>query len=155
MRGGETMTQKNIIITIVIVLIVGAGAFFGGMKFQQAQANNTRSAQFTTAQGRFGQGRFVGRGMGAMATIGKIVSADSNSITVQMQDGSSKIVNISANTKIVKTDTASASDLTNGTQVAVFGTTNSDGSVTAQNVQINPANGFRGPRPSMSPTQGK
>lgn len=150
-RGGETMTQKSIIITIIVALIVGAGAFFGGMKFQQAQANNMRSTQFASAQGRFGQGRF-GMRAGGMATIGKIVSADSNSITVQMQDGSSKIINISSSTKIVKTTIASISDLTNGTQVAVFGTTNSDGSVTAQNVQINPANILRGPRSSMQPT---
>lgn len=129
------MTQKSIIITIVAVIIVGAAAFFGGMKYQAAKA----TPPFAGANGRFvgAGGRFGGRA-GGMATFGKVVSADSNSITVQLQDGSSKIVNFSGSTKIVKTSSGAASDLTTGTTVAVFGTTNSDGSVTAQNIQINP-----------------
>ena len=151
------MTQKSIIITIIIALIVGGAAFFGGMKYQQAQATSASGSQFASGQGRFGPGagRFGGRA-GGMATVGKVVSADSNSITVQLQDGSSKIVNFSGSTKIVKTDTASATDLASGTQVAVFGTTNSDGSVTAQNIQINPSIMMRGAKPSQStgqPTQ--
>ncbi len=133
------MTQKSIIITIIVALIVGVGGFFGGMKWQQAQA---RAGFGQFAQG--GLGRFGGRGAGTGATVGKVVSADSNSITVQLADGSSKIVNFSGSTKIVKTSTASSSDLTTGTRVAIFGTTNSDGSVTAQNIQINPANIFHG-----------
>lgn len=138
------------IITIIAVIIVGAAAFFGGMKYQQTQAASNGNG----AQGRFvqGGGRRFGKQAG-MATIGKVVSSDSNSITVQMQDGSSKIVNISGSTTIAKTTKGSQSDLTNGTQVAVFGSTNSDGSVNAQNIQINPGT-FRErlmtPQPSQS-----
>lgn len=130
--------------TLVIVVIVGGLAFFGGMKYQQSQANNG------TVQA--GRGGFPGGGRGrfGMATIGKVVASDANSITVQLSDGSSKIINVSSTTKIVKTDIASASDLTNGIQVAVFGSTNSDGSVDAQNIQINPMN-MRGVRPSQQP----
>lgn len=125
-------------ITGIVIVLVGAGAFLGGMKYQQAQGAS--SFQVAAQNGRFG-GRF---GMGAggqrfgAPTLGKVVSTDANSMTVQMADGSSKIVNLDSTTKIVKTSTASASDLTNDTEVAVFGTTNSDGSITAQNVQINP-----------------
>jgi hypothetical protein len=53
-------------------------------------------------------------------------------------DGSSKIVNISPSTTYSKTDTGSKSDLKTGIRVAAIGSPNSDGSVTAQNVQINP-----------------
>lgn len=123
------------ITTLVIVVIVGGLAFFGGMKYQQSQAasgfvGSNGNVRFA---GRFGSGRGLG-----MATVGKVVSSDSNSITVQLQDGSSKIVNISNSTKIVKTEKASPSDLSTGIEVAVFGSTNADGSVTAQNIQINP-----------------
>lgn len=146
------MTQKSIIITVIVALIVGAAAFFGGMKYQQTQATSA-NAQFAQGTGRFGgAGRFGARAGGGMATVGKIVSADSNSITVQLQDGSSKIINYSGSTKIVKTQTGSSTDLSNGTEVAVFGTTNSDGSVTAQNIQINPMTMFRA-RPTGTPTQ--
>lgn len=145
-REVRYMTSKNIIITIVIALIVGVVAFFGGMKFQQSQVV-PQNGQFA----RFGQeGRFAGRG-GGMATVGKIISSDSNSITVQLQDGSSKIVNFSSSTKIVKSQAAATSDLTSGTEVAVFGTTNSDGSVTAQNIQLNPQLRMGGNQPR--PTQ--
>ena len=126
------------LITGIVVVLVGAGAFFGGMKYQQTQGASTFQAGFQG--GRFG-GRF-GMGTGGQRfeapTLGKVVSADANSITVQLRDGSSKIINLDNTTKIVKTSTASTSDLTNGTEVAVFGSTNSDGSITAQNVQINP-----------------
>lgn len=149
------MNKNSIIITILVAIIVGGGAFFGGMKYQQSHATNGAS-QFAV---RFGQGgtggRFGGRG-GTMPTIGKVVSSDSNSITVQMQDGSSKIINISGSTRILKTDSATISDLTNNTQVAVIGTSNSDGSVDAQSVQINPANFVRaGKGGTPMPTQGQ
>lgn len=137
LKGGERM-NKNMLITGIVVVLVGAGAFFGGMKYQQTQGASAfqAGAQAGRFGGRFGMGA-GGQRFGA-PTLGKVVSKDANSITVQMKDGSSKIVNLDSTTKIVKTSTASASDLTNGTEVAVFGSTNSDGSITAQNVQINP-----------------
>ena len=152
------MNKTSIIITILVAVIVGAGGFFSGMKYAQSKSPSAANDQFAV---RFGQGgangRFgAGRGAGFMPTIGKVVSSDSNSITVQMQDGSSKIINISTNTKIMKTNTASMSDLTNGTQVAVIGTSNSDGSVDAQSVQINPSNFIRfGRNGTPAPTQGQ
>jgi len=51
---------------------------------------------------------------------------------------SSKIVLLSDGTQINKAETVDKSELKSGVKVAVFGTENSDGSVTAQNVQVNP-----------------
>jgi hypothetical protein len=70
--------------------------------------------------------------------MGDVVSVDQNSITVKLSDGSSKIVNLTKSTTYSKTDAVSQSDVTNGTKVAVIGATNSDGSVTATRVEINP-----------------
>lgn len=141
MKGGENMNQKSIIITIVVAVVIGGLAFFGGMQYQKGQTSAAFGSGFGARQGGFA-GRFGGRagmmGNGAMATSGKIVSTSGNSITVQLSDGSSKIVNFSSSTRIVKSQTGTPSDLTTGTQVAVFGTTNSDGSVTAENIQVNP-----------------
>lgn len=126
--------KNNQMLMVVIALIAIAGiSFFGGMKYGQSQGRNLLGGQFqrgSNAQfGRMGLGR---------ATVGDIVSLDSNSITVKMADGTSRIVNLSSSTTYSKTDTSSKSDLKTGEKVAVFGTENSDGSVTAQNVQLNP-----------------
>ena len=153
MKGGEYM-NKNILIPIVVAIVVGVAGFFGGMQYQKTQAAAGTNAAFYTQGGQraggANGGRFFQRGAGGMATIGKVVSSDVNSITVALQDGSSKIINISSSTRIEKTSSGSLSDLTTGTQVAVIGTTNSDGSISAQNVQINPI--FR-MRPTGTPTQ--
>lgn len=135
------MKNNNMVMTVIIVIVVGAAAFFGGMKYQQSQASSNANGQF--AQGgqnrQGGQGRFGGGANGAgRPVVGKIVSQDANSITIQLTDGSSKIVNIAGSTTISKTDTATKADLATGQTVAAFGTSNSDGSITAQNVQLNP-----------------
>lgn len=134
-------------ITVIVAVVVATAAFFGGMKYQQSQATlNTNFA----ANGQFGGPNGTGRGQGRFgngngrggAVIGEVVSMDANSITVKMQDGSSKIVNTSGSTTVSKTDTGTLSDIKTGGRIAVFGSANSDGSVTAQNIQLNPA--FRG-----------
>lgn len=144
--------KNHWIITILIAIIVAAGAFFGGMKYQQSQAA-TRS---------FANGMFIRNGQGGSGTnsrlggrtgnfggvtVGDVVSVDADSMTIKLQDGSSKIVNLSSSTTYNKTDTASKSDLKAGEHVAAIGTTNSDGSITAQNVQLNPM--FRMNRPGQ------
>jgi len=142
------MKNNSLIFTIIAVVIVGAIAFFGGMKYQQSQAAQTNmgNGQFAL-RGQNGQARRFGG-----ANVGQIVSVDANSITLKLQDGSSKIINLSSNTTYSKTDSASKSDLKVGDRVAAFGTANSDGSIDAQNVQLNPM--FRGSRnDTPQPTQ--
>ncbi|CAN5308833.1 hypothetical protein BH10PAT1_BH10PAT1_6180 [soil metagenome] len=148
------MKNKNIIIVGIVALIIGvAGGFFGGMQYQQNKLTAGRT-QFTA--GNFTRGGNTAAGTGrteanGMAVRGQIISADSNSITVKLQDGSTKIVVLGSTATIAKTTTGSASDLTNGAEVTVFGTTNSDGTVSATNVQVGNVGQFGGPRPSGSP----
>ncbi len=129
--------QTNLIITAILVVLVGAGAFFGGMKYQQSK----QPAFFRQFNGQGGQGQRFGNGTtraGFRPVSGEIISADNNSLTVKLADGSSKIVLLSDSTQINKAETAARADLTVGQKVAVFGQENSDGSVLAQNVQLNP-----------------
>jgi hypothetical protein len=133
--------NKNILITVVIVLLAGGISFYGGMKFQQSKNTNLRTNN--NFQGGMRQGG-NGQRMGGRATTGEVISSDKNSITVKLQDGSSKIVILSDKTTINKATEGSVNDLSTGTKVMVFGTDNTDGSVTAQNVQINPQFGLRG-----------
>jgi len=133
--------KNSAIIPLVVALVVGAAAFFGGMKYQESKASNT-PRQFQGGQGGVGRQGGSGRGNGGRPVVGEILSQDDKSITVKLQDGSSKIVLLPDSVSVTKTDQGSKSDLKIGMRVGVFGTDNSDGSVTAQNVQLNPM--FRG-----------
>src|SRR6185369_11294861 len=84
-----------------------------------------------------GQGGAGGRN-GFRPVTGEILNADDKSITVKMMDGSTKIVLLTSTTTYNKAAQASKSDLVTGERVGVFGTANADGSVTAQNIQLNP-----------------
>jgi hypothetical protein len=149
-RDGENYMKNNMVITILFVIIFAAIGFFGGMKYQESKQPSF-SRQFGNGQ----QGTRMGAGQGGARTglrqtVGDIISQDDKSITVKLQDGSSKIVFLSDKTTINKTSEGSKSDLKVGDRVGVFGTENSDGSVTAQNVQLNPL--FRGMPNNSTPS---
>ncbi len=127
--------KNSIIIAVLVTVVVGGGAFFGGMKYQQ----NKQPAfprQFNGQQvQRMGNG---GNQNSFQPVNGEIISADDKSITVKLQDGSTKLVFFSDKTEINKATGATKEDLKTGEIVVVFGQKNSDGSITAQNIQLNP-----------------
>ncbi len=122
------------IIIIIVAVIFGAGGFFAGMRYRQSSQAG-RFGNFGGRNGGFGQG--AGR-QGLRPVAGEIISADDKSITVKLMDGSSKIVLLTDTTSINKSTQGSKADLKIGERVAVFGQENSDGSVTAQSVSLNP-----------------
>jgi hypothetical protein len=130
------MNKTSLIVTAIIVLIVvGGGAFYGGIAYSKSQ--NTRPSFPGNFQGA--RGNRTGAN-GANFVSGSIISKDATSITLQLPNNNgSKIIFYSGTTQIAKTTSGTADDLTTGTTVMVTGTTNSDGSVTAQNIQIRPA----------------
>jgi hypothetical protein len=132
------MKNKNMIIIVaaVLVIVAGAGGFFGGMQYQKMQRATLANGQFR-AGGQFAE-RFGQNGQTMRPVTGQIVSVGSDTMTVKLSDGSTKIVILSSSTSINKAATGSASDLKTGETIAAFGTANSDGSITAQSVQLNP-----------------
>jgi len=144
--------NKNIIAGIVGVVVIVGAAFYGGMVYGKSSS---------PARGQFSNGQLTGRpdgaaGMGVRGgmngggfTAGEILSKDESSITIKMQDGSTKIVLVGSSTQIMKSITGSSDDLTTGTNVTVTGTANSEGSVTAESVQIRPA----GSMPFVAPAR--
>lgn len=81
----------------------------------------------------------MGGHTGGGFTAGKIISISGDSMTIQsMQSSSTEIVLLSNAIQIEKTVSGTQSDLTPGTSVVITGSTNSDGSLTAQSVQIRP-----------------
>ncbi len=131
--------NKNTIMIIAAVLIALAavGGFLGGMQYQKG---NTSSNLTQGGNGTFRQrsGMMGQNGQNFRPVRGQVLSLDSNSLTVKLLDGSTKIIILSGNTAFLKAAKASQSDLKTGDTVNVIGTQNSDGSLTAQDVQINP-----------------
>jgi hypothetical protein len=125
------MNKKNIIIGVILAVLIVVGSFYGGMKYGQSHRS--------LAQGNFSnmQRRGAGSQAGNFVT-GQIINQDAQSITVKLNNGGSKIVFFSDNTKVSKTADGTLSDLQAGEGVTVTGTTNPDGSVTAQSIQIRP-----------------
>jgi hypothetical protein len=133
------MSKKIVWIVVGVIFLVGA--FYGGMFYGKSQTVTTPGAYAAGARTR-GVGATGGFGG---ATIGKIISKDATSITVQLMTGGqagtasgSKIIFLDNTTPITKQVTGTMSDLSIGTNVSVIGTANTDGSMSAQSVQIRP-----------------
>jgi len=149
--------NKIIPVVIAVVVVVGGGAFFGGMKyaeskgprgaFAQADFQNLQNLSPEERQQRIQQlganaGEFRGGSGGNRSgggfTAGEIISKDDKSVTVKLQDGGSKIIFLSDSTEITKSAKGTLGDLEVGENVSINGTANSDGSVTAQSIQLRP-----------------
>lgn len=129
------MKNNTIIMAVVSILILGIG-FFGGVKYQQSQ-RNPNTFQFRQ---RFGDN--------TSSVRGQIIRNDNGNLTIKLSDGSTKIVIVPSSVTIYKTDNASVSDFKTNEEILIFGTQNSDGSITAQNVQLNPRERFSSPLPT-------
>lgn len=150
------MKSKNIVIAILALLVVGAGSFYGGMKYGQnknsggnfsAQALQNLSPaerqqifqQFRSSGNLQGSRRNgIGNQNGGTFLSGEVISKDDKSVTIKLSDGGSKIVFFSATASIGKTTEGTAADLEVGKEITINGSANSDGSVTAQSIQIRP-----------------
>ena len=153
MNNTKTGKSKMILSIIVVVVAVLAGFFIG---LGVGSSNNTKSAnsQFAAAgqgtKGGFSRGTgSSSRGSFGGSVSGQILSVDANGITVGLTSGGSKIVIIPQSANILKSTQGTSGDLSVGSNVTIQGSTNTDGSVTAQMIQIRPA---MPARPSASST---
>jgi len=126
---------KKFLPCVITVVVVGALAFYGGMKYGQNQNSSSQNSGNRQGfqQSANGARRSINNGG---FTTGQIISKDSNSITLQLTNGGSRVVFFSDSTKISKSSTSTVNDLQTGEQALVSGTPNSDGSITAQSIQL-------------------
>lgn len=126
---------------IITAIIAGGGAFYGGTKYA---ASKNSPANFSRNGGNFPgglkQGNGTGNRQGGGMINGEIIKKDDKSITVKANDNSSKIIYFSASTTISKFAEGSKNDLQIGDNIMANGTSNSDGSVVAQMIQMRPNN---------------
>ncbi|MFA6338989.1 MAG: hypothetical protein WCW87_02955 [Candidatus Paceibacterota bacterium] len=151
------MDKKILISVIISLIVVGSGSFYAGMKYDQSNQSATRGQKFQqmggagfnlNQKGTAHNGNNMMNGNGGFAA-GEILSKDDKSITIKLTNGGSKIVFLSDSTKVTKDTEGSKNDLSNGVQVVASGSANSDGSITAQTVQIRAAQ----PQPQPQPQQ--
>jgi len=146
------MDKKTIATFVAIVGVVGAGAFYGGVKYgMNKNVSGVDRSQIAGRQGGMqndqgGQNqRMAGSGKQGSGAAdggfsgGEIISKDDKSVTIKTKDGGSKIVYFSDTTSIGKETSGTASDLSVGQQVMISGKANTDGSIAAQNIQIRSA----------------
>lgn len=147
------MQKNKLIVSLIIVAIVAGGIGFYAGKASGA-SSATPSFRGTAGTGSFagrtgGAGRFGG-GAGGGAVAGQVIAKDSKSITVQLPQApggtttngtttsGSKIIYYSPTTQVMHTTAGTIANVAVGDQIFVNGTANSDGSVTADSIQIRP-----------------
>lgn len=143
--------KKLTTIFAIVVILVGAGSFYGGMTYA---ASTARSA-FAARGGNLGMGQngpTGGRqgGRGALGgsggfNSGDVISKDDKSVTIKLPTGGSKIIFYSGTIEVGKFINGTMDDIKIGETVSVTGSVNTDGSVTATSIQVRP------PRPSPLP----
>lgn len=146
--------QKTLISVLVVALLVGSGAFYGGTKYAQNKTSTNGPQNFRNQQlggnvaGNRGGNR-GGFGGGEGFTAGDILSKDDKSITIKLRDGGSKLIFFSDKVEISKFVSGALQDLEIGKTVMVNGKTNQDGSITADSLQLRPS------MPALSTTSTK
>ena len=137
--------NKKLASIAVVALVVGFGAGY----YMHPSAAATGSTATRT-----GAGAYTGARGGATAggiLSGTVAAADSGSITLDTRDGSSHVVLITPATTVSKSVSGAISDVSIGSTVSVSGTTNSDGSVSATNIQLRPASAMPLTTPPTTP----
>lgn len=129
--------NKTVIGTGVITLIIGIGIGYAGAG---ALARST-APQF--ARGNFTAGSPGGAMRGGSANgggflSGTIVKEGQNTMTLNTRDGSSHVVFITPDTNVSKSVDGTIADVSVGSTVIISGTINSDGSVSANLIQMRP-----------------
>jgi hypothetical protein len=133
------MNTKQKVIGAVVVVVLMGGSFWGGMAY--AKSKTPARGQFANMQfgaGAAGARGGFARGAGMGGSAGQVVSVSDSSMTIKLASGSTQIVLLGTSTQVTKSAMGTIADLTAGTNVIITGSSNSDGSITAQSVQIRP-----------------
>ncbi len=125
--------NKSIVITAVVALGIG---LFGGYAAARASVPaNVSAPGMSQVRGSAG-GRRGGNQNASEFLVGVVVKKDSGSVTVDTRDNNSHVVLFTPATSVFKSVAGSLADITIGSAVIVSGSTNSDGSLSANSIQL-------------------
>ena len=134
------MKSKNIVITVIIVIVVAAlfGYKIYHSQMQESFGHGAGSGQFDRIGNGEGEIPQSGDLCGGTGGNGQIVSVGNNEFTMKRNDnGSDQIIHLTDRATIeTSTGSASLSDLKIGYRVTLVGGPNPDGSFTADTVVV-------------------
>jgi hypothetical protein len=147
------MKTQNYLVFALVVIAVGVGSFYGGMLYAGKKSNssslsgggnfqNLTQEQRQQMRTNGGAGQYSARSRngsnGGGFVSGEIIKKDSNSVTVKLPDGGSKIIFFSDTTKVSKMADGTINDVVVGKSIIANGKTNQDGSISADTIQFRP-----------------
>jgi len=159
---------KTVLIAVGAVALTLGIAFGGGVAYGRSSApqsqlsvvssgNSGRGAANSTGGGTGngqGSGRQGGGGQGLGRPVaGSVKSVDGDTITISTQNNGDVKVQLSSSATIVKEAAGSSSDIQPGQFVLARGQQNADGSLTANTVNVGPANLVGGNRFGQNTSQ--
>ncbi len=118
----------------VLLLLVAAGAFYGGMRFQGMRSSGTRANFFANRGGADGA-NFGGGGGGRRSNMGQIKSIEGNVIIVSTQQERLQVTVTDA-TKYQRLVDGKLDDLQVGANIIVRGESDANGVVNAVSIQL-------------------
>ena len=133
------MNTKQWVILIVVAVIFAGGGFFGGIKYQASKTPAVAARTGAAGAPGFAGRRGAGGAVAGSFINGSVLSVSGSTITVKLTSGGSQVAVLAPSTQYRKAVDGTSADVTVGSQVTITGTTNSDGSLTAQSVQIRTA----------------
>lgn len=130
---------------VILVALIAAGSFWGGMKYESNRANEVRD-RFMNARGQANGGPFSGEGQfqggelpsgfpGGSGTTGEVKTIDGDVMTISTaQDVTT--VQLNDETRIGKSVTMSLEELQTGMRVRIIGQKDNAGKITADQITI-------------------
>lgn len=139
--------KKKILIFLAVFIFVGAGFFYGGMKYGQNKnvltgtfpqnfQNFSEEQRQQFSQGGSGERMVRQNGLGGGIISGEVIEKDEQSLIIKTRENNSIIIFFSDSSRISKTIEETIEDINVGEEVAVAGEQNSDGSYTAKTIQV-------------------
>ena len=117
----------------VLLLLVAAGAFYGGMRFQGMRSSGTRANFFANRGGA--DGANFGGGGGRRSNMGQIKSIEGNVIIVSTQQERLQVT-VTDTTKYQRLVDGKLDDLQVGANIIVRGESDANGVVNAVSIQL-------------------
>jgi hypothetical protein len=146
-----------IVLAVLVVVVVAAGSFYGGMVYGKNQAETTmpvagEGGEFAGARGQFGQrpGGLGGAEEGQLLRdqsgmlFGEIQSIGDGELMVTDANGEQMTVYIADTTLIRKQADVTLADLEEGETVIISGNRDDDGNITARSLQVSTGGGMFG-----------